>query len=158
MLSGETATGLHPVEAVRTMGAIIERGRAQPALPGPPPPPALDRNDSFPTAVARACVAAARAARHLDHRLLHRDRPHARGCSASTGRGARVIAFTRCQETYRRMALYWGVTPFVIPSYATTDEMLHSVSQRPASGASSAAAARRWCIASGVPNRPRARI
>jgi pyruvate kinase len=152
MLSEETATGLHPVEAVRTMGAIIGEVEHSPRFRARPPPPALDRNDSFPTAVARACVAAAEqlgiativacTQTGRTARLLSEHRP-----------GARVIAFTSLQETYRRMALYWGVTPFVIPPYSTTDEMLHSVSQ--------VLIGRKLCrrgeavvIASGVPNQP----
>ncbi len=152
MLSEETATGLHPVEAVRTMGAIIGEVEHSPRFRARPPPPALDRNDSFPTAVARACVAAAEqlgiatigacTQTGRTARLLSEHRP-----------GARIIAFTSLQETYRRMALYWGVTPFVIPPYSTTDEMLHSVSQ--------VLIGRKLCrrgeavvIASGVPNQP----
>jgi pyruvate kinase len=152
MLSEETATGLHPVEAVRTMSAIIAEVEHSPRFRARPPPPALDRNDSFPTAVARACVAAAEqlgiativacTQTGRTARLLSEHRP-----------GARVIAFTQMQDTYRRMALYWGVTPFVIPPYSTTDEMLRSVSQL--------LVGRKLCrrgeavvIASGVPNQP----
>ncbi len=152
MLSEETATGLHPVEAVRTMSAIIAEVEHSPRFRARPPPPALDRNDSFPTAVARACVAAAEqlgiativacTQTGRTARLLSEHRP-----------GARVIAFTSLQETYRRMALYWGVTPFVIPPYSTTDEMIHSVAQ--------VLIGRKLCrrgeavvLASGVPNQP----
>jgi pyruvate kinase len=152
MLSEETATGAHPVEAVRTMSAIIAEVEHSPRFRARPPPPALDRNDSFPTAVARACVAAAEqlgiativacTQTGRTARLISEHRP-----------GARVIAFTPLQETFRRMALYWGVTPFVIPPYSTTDEMLHSVAQ--------VLIGRKLCrrgeavvIASGVPNQP----
>src|SRR5438132_11529941 len=59
MLSAETATGAHPVEAVRTMAAIIEeveRSARYQALPEA----ILDRGEStFATAVAKACAAAA---------------------------------------------------------------------------------------------------
>ena len=122
MLSGETATGKYPIDAVRTMGAIIEEVEHSPRFRARPTP-ALDRNDSFATAVARASVAAAQqlgistivscTETGRSARLLSEHRP-----------SARVVAFTPLQETYRRLALYWGVTPFVIPSYATTDEML----------------------------------
>src|SRR5207245_10816528 len=59
MLSAETATGANPVEAVRTMAAIIEeveRSARYQALPEA----ILDRGEStFATAVAKACAAAA---------------------------------------------------------------------------------------------------
>ncbi len=63
-----------------------------------------------------------------------------------------MVAFTPRNETYRRMALYWGVTPFVIPSYATTDEMLHSVS-RVLLGRGLCRRGEAVVITSGVPNR-----
>src|SRR5882672_4979535 len=59
MLSAETATGANPVEAVRTMAAIIEeveRSARYQSLPEA----ILDRAEStFATAVAKACAAAA---------------------------------------------------------------------------------------------------
>jgi pyruvate kinase len=152
MLSEETATGKHPVEAVQTMAAIISEAEHSPRFRARPPPPAVDRNDNFATAVARACVAAAEqlgistivscTETGRTARLISQNRP-----------GARIIAFTPLQETYRRMALYWGVTPFVIPKYNTTDEMLRAVSR--------VLLGRRLCrkgdavvVSSGVPNQP----
>ena len=152
MLSEETATGKHPVEAVQTMAAIISEAEHSARFRARPPPPALDRNDNFATAVARACVAAAEqlgistivscTETGRTARLISEHRP-----------AARVIAFTPLQETYRRMALYWGVTPFVIPSYNSADEMLSAVSR--------VLIGRRLCrkgdavvISSGVPNQP----
>jgi len=150
MLSGETATGKYPFDAVRTMGAIIEEVEHSPRFRARPTP-ALDRNDSFATAVARASVAAAQqlgistivscTETGRSARLLSEHRP-----------SARVVAFTPRQETYRRLALYWGVTPFVIPSYATTDEMLLSVS-RVLLGRGLCRRGEAVVITSGVPNR-----
>ncbi len=150
MLSGETATGKYPFQAVRTMGAIIEEVEHSPRFRARATP-ALDRNDSFATAVARASVAAAQqlgistivscTETGRSARLLSEHRP-----------SARVVAFTPRQETYRRLALYWGVTPFVIPSYATTDEMLLSVS-RVLLGRGLCRRGEAVVITSGVPNR-----
>jgi pyruvate kinase len=150
MLSGETATGQHPFDAVKTMGAIISEVEHSPRFRARPAP-ALDSNDSFATAVARASVAAAQ---QLSISTIV--------CCTETGRSARllsehrpaarVVAFTPRQETFRRMALYWGVTPFVIPSYGTTDEMLLSVS-RVLVGRGLARRGEAVVITSGVPGR-----
>lgn len=150
MLSGETAAGKYPIEAVRTMSAIISEVEHSPRFRARPSP-ALDQNDSFATAVARASVAAAQqlgistivccTETGRSARLLSKHRP-----------AARVVAFTPRQETYRRMALYWGVTPFVIPSYATTDEMLLSVT-RVLLGRGLCRRGEAVVISSGVPNR-----
>src|SRR6185437_5738055 len=58
MLSAETASGSHPIEAASTMAAIIldvERSQRFRSLK----PHNLARSDSFSSAVARACCAAA---------------------------------------------------------------------------------------------------
>ncbi len=152
MLSEETATGHYPVEAVRTMSAIIGEVEHSPRFRARPPPPALDRNDSFPTAVARACVAAAE---QLGISTIVACTQTGRTARLISGHrpAARVIAFTPLQETYQRMALYWGTTPFVIPSYSTADEMLRSVSQV-LKGRHLCRSGEAVVIASGVPNQP----
>ena len=141
---------------------------SKPSRRWPPssPKPSTARG-SAPPASARA-----RSQRQLRHRggsCLRRRGRAARGISTivsctETGRtartaigehrpAARVIAFTPLLETYRRMALYWGVTPFVIPKYNSADEMLRAVSR--------VLIGRRLCrkgdavvISSGVPNQP----
>ena len=35
-----------------------------------------------------------------------------------------IVAVTPNERTYRRLALVWGVTPLLIPEFATTDEMV----------------------------------
>jgi pyruvate kinase len=38
-----------------------------------------------------------------------------------------VLAFTPVEETYRRLALAWGVTPFHVPWADTMEEMIGHV-------------------------------
>jgi pyruvate kinase len=55
-------------------------------------------------------------------------------CSTTSGHTARmvsrmrprvpVIAATANERTYRRLALYWGVQPLLVPPTTNTDEML----------------------------------
>ncbi|HSQ38374.1 MAG TPA: pyruvate kinase alpha/beta domain-containing protein, partial [Acidimicrobiia bacterium] len=37
---------------------------------------------------------------------------------------AGILAFTPRAETYRRMAVLWGVTPLALPRRSSTDEMI----------------------------------
>lgn len=116
MLSGETAVGAFPVEAVRRMSSIAvtteeklfpfdERLRVSP-----------DPNDlaDFTSAIAHA---AARAAKEVGARvivvfsgagqaatLLSDERPE-----------APVAAFARDEPTLRLLSLYWGVLPMALP-------------------------------------------
>jgi len=151
MLSAETASGAHPVEAASTMASIVlevERSQRFRSLK----PHNMARSDSFSSAVARASCAAAeqlglesivactqtgRAAR-----LISEHRP-----------AARIIALTPLPETYRKMALCWGVTPLMIQPYGTSDEMLRAVTdvllrERLAKQGDAVV------ISSGVPNQP----
>ncbi len=151
MLSAETASGAHPIEAASTMAAIIldvERSQRFRSLK----PHNLARSDSFSSAVARACCAAAdqlglssivactqtgRAAR-----LVSEHRPM-----------ARIFGLTPLEDTYRRMALYWGVVPMMIPSYHSPDEMLRLVSEA-LLREKHAKRGEAVVISSGVPNQP----
>jgi pyruvate kinase len=121
MLSGETAVGLNPVLAVEAMSAICreaERGGGDSA-----PTASAGGQGSFASAIAGA-VAEASAALGLrtvvaftetgtTARLISKCRPR-----------AEVVAFTPRPETYRRMALLWGVTPMDFPRCGSTDEMI----------------------------------
>ncbi len=130
MLSAETAAGAYPVESVEQMARIlteVERSARYQALPDP----MLDRGEStFATAVAKACAAAAGqlsigticvyTRTGETARQIAEYRPH-----------ARILAFTPRREAYLRMALYWGVTAFLVPEpYQSTDVMIHDISSR----------------------------
>jgi len=151
MLSAETASGAYPVEAVKTMAAIIsdvERSQRYRELK----PHNLARSDSFASAVARACCAAAEqlglnsivacTQTGRSARLIAEHRPE-----------ARIFGLTPVKESYRRMALYWGVIPLMCPTYETPEEMLQIVSD--------VLVREGWArkgdavvISSGVPNQP----
>src|SRR6267143_4222211 len=124
MLSAETATGAHPVEAVKTMAAIIEeveRSARYQSLPGP----TLDRGEStFATAVAKACAAAAGQLGIGTICVYTRTGETARQVAEYRPQ-AKIVAFTASEVAYRRMALYWGVTARRVPkAFDTTDEMI----------------------------------
>jgi len=154
MLSAETATGAHPVEAVRTMAAIIEeveRSARYQALPNP----TQDRGEStFATAVAKACAAAAGQLGIGTVCVYTRTGETARQIGEYRPT-ARILAFTASQQAYQRMALYWGVTARRVPKpFESTDEMIANIAQTLV-GAGDAMRGEAVIIASAVPpNRP----
>ena len=128
MLSGETAAGRYPVEAVQTMARIVEAAEAgEDGLPGAMPG---DRHlfeakrsqsptASFPAAV---CAAGARAASETGAKVIV--------AFTETGTTARllskerptvpILAYTPHEPIRRRMALYWGVLPRAMRANTTT--------------------------------------
>lgn len=107
MLSAETATGKYPVEAVAMMARIIEEAEA--SIHEFPRPAAQEKLKVPETVAELVC----HASRELHMRLI--------AVFTHSGFTARlvsryrplvpIIAFSPEQETRRRMALLWGVTP-----------------------------------------------
>jgi pyruvate kinase len=122
MLSGETAAGDFPVEAVTMMDRIVRQaesdfdrwGRAQ-----------VIQADEHNDAVA-ICLAAKELAHDRDVEAI--------AIFTRTGRTAillskarpcvPVLAFTPVEETYQRMAAIWGVIPHHVPWANTVEEMI----------------------------------
>src|ERR1041384_932829 len=107
MLSAETATGAHPVQAVTTMAAIVEeveRSARYQAMPEA----ILDRGEStFATAVARACAAAAQQLGIGTICVYTRTGETARQIAENRPQ-AKIVGFTASDIAYRRMALSWA--------------------------------------------------
>ncbi|MBI2369641.1 MAG: pyruvate kinase [Deltaproteobacteria bacterium] len=124
MLSAETATGEHPVEAVRFMARIVEEAEA--LLAACPVAPCENATIPFPEAVSQAAALAASwaGARAIvaftqsgaTARAVARYRPH-----------VPVIALTPSEATWRRLALCWGVLPRRVRMLGSTDEMIRTV-------------------------------
>jgi pyruvate kinase len=154
MLSAETATGAHPIEAVRTMAAIVEEVERSPRFQSMPEA-ILDRGEStFATAVARACAAAAQQLGIGTICVYTRTGETARQIAEYRPQ-AKIVAFTASETAYRRMALYWGVSARKVRKpFETTDEMISAVAQTLV-GSGEAMRGEAVVIASAVPpNRP----
>ncbi|MBL9076466.1 MAG: pyruvate kinase [Planctomycetes bacterium] len=123
MLSGETASGRHPVRSVRIMEKIIRTAeRDVYARMG-------DRRRRASTAAATVTEATVRAAAYAayeaDVRLI--------SVYTETGTTARmlagerppthVIAFTPSQRTMQKLALIWGIVPLKIQPGRTSHEL-----------------------------------
>jgi pyruvate kinase len=113
MLSGETAAGRYPVEAVRTMARIIEVAEASGQhMPVATPPPA---KLSLPRVVAKAAV---QAAADIEARAILVF--SFSGSSAQLVSKFRptvpIVGLTTAEPALRRMALMWGTDASVVPT------------------------------------------
>ncbi|HEY0192549.1 MAG TPA: pyruvate kinase, partial [Kofleriaceae bacterium] len=125
MLSGESASGMYPVEAVKTMARIIdeiERSAYYSANVEIP-----DIQLAVPTnAIAHAAVTAARAMK-MKTIVVVSDSGGAARLVSEYRPDANIIALTTNEVSYRRLALTWGVTPVLIAPTATTEELIDRV-------------------------------
>jgi len=129
MLSGETAAGAHPVEAVRTMvglaleaeAGLREYGHLQQILPNP--------SNVVTEAVAQASITMAN---HLDaaaiialtetgftSRLISKHRPD---CP--------ILAVTSSLQVVRRLAMNWGVLAIHYPEDGSDEDKIHFATRR----------------------------
>jgi len=122
MLSGETASGKYPVEAVRTMRQIIEKTEESPfddlghGFLG-------DQTSSVSAAVAQSA-----------HELLKDSGAKAIVVASVSGFTARMITrhrpeqevfvMTNNEKTNNQLTLVWGVESFILPDCRDLDELL----------------------------------
>ena len=144
MLSGETAIGKHPVDAVRAMANIARNAEEHGWTECPPSaqasrpsafsrqPSAASENMPAPDDVTRAITAAA---------VEIADGVNAKAivCTTSSGHTARmmarhrparpILAMTPHARTYQLTAFIWGVQAVLAPVFGSTDEMLVAAAQ-----------------------------
>jgi len=125
MLSGETAVGEHPIAAVRTMARIIAEIESSPDFRLRLEAPQLDLRITT-NAIAHAATVAASQMRIRTIAVVTTSGGVARLTSEYRPE-ADIVALTTDEVTYRRLALYWGVTPVLVPPAVTTDEMIERV-------------------------------
>jgi len=128
MLSGETAMGKYPLEALNTMVNIAKFTESKMDYDRMLELKRGYRSRGISTAVAYAAVATAR---NLDATALI--------VSSAIGFSAKmlskfkpkagIIAITPYERTQRRMQIYWGVTSYITPSDATFDEVFEQGKQ-----------------------------
>jgi pyruvate kinase len=128
MLSGETASGAYPLEAVQFMDRIVRAAEADFSVWGHYHMPDSPTGDD--------AASMARAARELAHDL----NVTAVAVFTQTGRTglmmskARprvpVLAFTPVERSFGRMTLFWGVTPYHLPMASTLKEMVNLADTR----------------------------
>jgi len=122
MLSGETANGRYPVEAVKTMRDIIERTEESPfddlahGFLG-------DSKSSISAAIAnsahelskdsgaKAIVVASRSG--FTAHMIARHRPQ-----------QKIFVITNSEKTHNQLAILWGTESFVLPDCKTLDDLI----------------------------------
>ena len=128
MLSEETASGKHPILAVRMMDRIVSYTEASWGPAGEPHGPEVEAEGLYdiPEAVAHAASHAASevggkaivafTTTGFTARLLSKFRP-----------SVPVIAFSPDEGVVRKMALYWGVFPHKIEKPEDTDRLVETL-------------------------------
>jgi pyruvate kinase len=125
MLSGETASGSHPIEAVRTMARIIEEIERSAYYRANIEIPTIDQVSSA-NAISHAAVTAAKAMK-LKNIAVVSDSGGAARLVSEYRPEANIVCLTTNEVTYRRLALFWGVTPVLIGPSATSEELVDRV-------------------------------
>jgi pyruvate kinase len=125
MLSGETASGVHPIEAVRTMARIIDEIERSAYYRAHTESPEIQL--AVPTnAIAHAAQIAARAMKIKTICVVSESGGAARLVSEYRPE-ANIVCLTMNEVSFRRLALVWGVTPVLIGPAATTEELVDRV-------------------------------
>ena len=122
MLSGETAAGKYPVEAVRTMDAIARKTESNMDRGRPIKIPGKTRLSVTAATAHAACTTAMDVGadailtvsqRGVTAQMVSRFRPQ-----------TTVVALLLDPQVQRQMALYWGVEPITMPRASSTDELV----------------------------------
>ena len=122
MLSGETASGKHPVETIKMMAKIVrEAERLNTSRPTP-----YQATQDISTGVAAAAVSAADRLGSAAIIAFTESGQTARLISELRPR-SRIIALTPHPAIVRRMSLYWGVSGHVTPRITSTDGLIQAV-------------------------------
>ncbi|HTP89442.1 MAG TPA: pyruvate kinase [Bryobacteraceae bacterium] len=126
MLSGETATGRYPVEAVRTMSDIADATEEHATLPALTPP--RDVHPGLREIVAdAACRAAAMAGvKAIAVFTVSGSSAH---LIASRRPPMPVFAFTATDRVARQLSVWYAVRAMVTPEFHTVDAMLGCMEQ-----------------------------
>ena len=128
MLSGETAAGKYPVEAVRTMDEIVRQAEANRRVLG---------GRQAEEAVSDVAQPVSDAISYMAVELADETSARAICCLTHSGSTARAIsshrpdvpifAFTDDEAALGRIALSWGVEPVLIPFQEHTDDGVRTV-------------------------------
>ena len=117
MLSGETASGKYPLEAITIMGQIIEEAEKNPRERP------LLRNMNISSVTASIQVAASIVAEKNNARWIVSITEGGNSCLKMTRFRPKtpVLGVTNSIKVIRKMSLYWGVTPYYFDIHTNSD-------------------------------------
>lgn len=134
MLSGETAVGNYPVEAVETMVRIAQEIH----LSAPAREPRFRRSDAFdrsqtrPEAIAAAVDAVVESLPGVNAIWVFTQSGSTARLIAHHRARVPIVAFTPSRHCYRQMSLIWGVTPIetdVVNNFRELEERIFPLAQ-----------------------------
>jgi pyruvate kinase len=123
MLSGETSVGAFAIEAVKTMGRIIERTEES-MLDRIPKIQGVPHTKGGAITKAATEIGAVVGAKYLV--AFTQSGESARRISRFRS-SIKILALTPEAHVYNQLALSWGVEPLIIPTVSHTDEMVKQV-------------------------------
>ncbi len=126
MLSGETASGSYPLESVKMMDAIIREAEANAAAWGHSAKNPEEASQDAAFAITRAANELAKDRDVAAIAVFTQSGKTALYMSKSRPQ-IPIMAFTPEIDTYRRLNLYWGVIPYLVPYASTVETMIASV-------------------------------
>jgi len=126
MLSEESAVGKYPLESVQEMEKIIKETEAEINL-------SRDYNIKKAKDETRAIgISACRLAQALKAKYI--------ACATTSGFTARmislhrpitpIVSYTPNRRVYQKLALVWGIDPYPLPGFHTTDELIYQIIDR----------------------------
>jgi pyruvate kinase len=117
MLSGETASGKYPLEAIQIMGQIIEEAEKKPTERP------LLRNMDITSVTASVQVAASIIAEKLKARWIISITEGGNSCLKMTRFRPKthVLGVTNSLHVIRKMSLYWGISPYYFNIHENND-------------------------------------
>jgi len=127
MLSGETAVGDYPVQAVNMMAKIICQAEAHIEEWGHWHGPTVANTQGDDTVFMSLAVRELAHDRNVAAIAVFTMSGRTALFMSKTRPGVPILAFTPDTRTYNRLEMYWGVAPYLVPQSATLEEMLLDV-------------------------------
>ncbi len=130
MLSGETAAGKYPIQAVEMMNAIICQAESHMAEWGHCRTVASKESDSDDTYFLTQAARELAHDRNVSAIAVFTKSGRTAWMMSKTRPEVPILAFTPEPDTYHRLSLYWGVVAQLVPHVNTIEEMLAAVESK----------------------------